>query len=58
MRHLLKEPIPAVITLADRVGNVVREQIAITNAPAPEPIIGAVALVKFSASAIGIADFP
>ena len=58
VRHLLEEPVLVVIAFADGVGDVVGEQERIAHAPAPEPVVRAVALVKFAAGAVGVADFP
>ena len=58
VRHLLEEPVLVVVALTDGVGDVVGEQIAVAQTPAPQPVIGAVALVELAGGAIGIADFP
>ena len=58
VRHLLEKPILVVIALADGVSDVVGEQQRIAQAPAPEPVVVAVAFEEFVAGAIWVADFP
>src|SRR4051812_17871078 len=55
---LLEKPIAMIIALADRVGEVLREEERVAQAPAPQPEISAAALKKFTAGAIGKPDFP
>ena len=54
----LEEPVFAVVAFADGVGDVVGEEIAVAEAPAPEPVVGAVAFEEFVSGAVGIADLP
>ena len=55
---LLEEPVLAVVALADGVGDVVGEEVAVAQRPAPEPVVGAVALEELVAGAVRVADLP
>ncbi len=56
VRHLFEEPVLAVIASADRIGHVVREEVAVAQRPAPQPVF--VPLVKLVAGPAGITDLP
>src|SRR5579872_3614644 len=58
VRHLFKEPVLMVITLADGIGNVVGKQQGITEVPTPAPVVCAIPFEKLAGTAIGIADLP
>ncbi len=44
VQHLLEEPVLGRIALADGVGNVVGEESGIAQRPAPQPVVGPIAL--------------
>src|SRR6185312_3980171 len=46
VRNLFKEPVAMIVALADCVGDVVGEEIAVAERPSPQPVVGTVAFVE------------